>query len=458
MKSLDLDLIQSELLALSDLAVKKALLKNADEAEALFSTADTVSVSVRGLTVEARRGVASGLGIRVVVDGKIGFAAATGTDRKQIESVVEEAIAVARIRPADPDFRHLPDPVQCASRDGVIDSEVVNLSEDDALISVSELAKGPSAFDKRVKSFYGNLFVNRACFAISNSRGIEGASQTAYIKASARCTTEEEGKRKTGRDFLLSRKLVDFSNIGENAAKNSLKMLGARQLDRTGKITVIWENMSIGELLKLMLSAAADAENVIRGRSRFNEKIGEAVASENVTIIDDGQLREGIETSKIDGEGVPRRTIAIIQKGVLKRYVYSSYSAALRNEKSTGNTTRDWPEPFLQLPTTSMTNIVLEPGTKELDALVDEVSEGILVTDNLIGIDTSNPITGDFSAVSSNAYLVLKGEITHPLEPVSIAGNFFDSLKEVEQVGSDVRLLEEGRVPSAVLAGLTVSG
>jgi PmbA protein len=458
MKKLDLDLIQTELLTLSDLAVKKALQKGANEAEALFSAADTMSVIIRKKTIDARRGMPSGGGIRVVIEGKVGFAAATGTNKKLVDNVVEEAIAVARIRPADPNFKHLPDPVQLVSRDGIIDSGILEFSEDSALTSVGEFAKRAQAYDKRIKSFYGNLSVNRACLAVSNSRGIEGSSKTAYMKVSARCTAADEGRQKTGTDIFVTRKLNDFSELGEKAAISSLRMLESKPLGRTMKSCVIWEAMPFGGLFKEMLGSAIDAENVIEGRSYLKDKIGENVASRNTTIVDDGQLPEGIETSKIDGEGIPRRTTTLIDSGVLKTYLYDSYSSLIQDKESTGNATREWPEPFLQSPSTSTTNLVVKPGTKKLDELLGEVDEGVLVTDDVMGAGTSNLITGDFSIVAPNSYLVKKGQIVHPLEPVSVAGNFFEALKTIREIGSDARLLDEGRIPSIVIEDLSVSG
>jgi PmbA protein len=216
--------------------------------------------------------------------------------------------------------------------------------------------------------------------------------------------------------------------------------------------------MPFGGLFKEMLGSAIDAENVIEGRSYLKDKIGENVASRNTTIVDDGQLPEGIETSKIDGEGIPRRTTTLIDSGVLKTYLYDSYSSLIQDKESTGNATREWPEPFLQSPSTSTTNLVVKPGTKKLDELLGEVDEGVLVTDDVMGAGTSNLITGDFSIVAPNSYLVKKGQIVHPLEPVSVAGNFFEALKTIREIGSDARLLDEGRIPSIVIEDLSVSG
>ncbi len=100
----------------------------------------------------------------------------------------------------------------------------------------------------------------------------------------------------------------------------------------------------------------------------------------------------------------------------------------------------------------------MQPGKKDLDGLVADVGEGVLITDFVMGIGHANTITGEFSVVSPSAFLVRKGEVVNPLEPITIAGNFFHSLKRVQEVGHDLRLLDIGKIPSIVISELTVSG
>lgn len=456
--AVDLDSLQNKLAALADSGVKKALTKGAEEAEAFVSYEDTISILIKKAVIEARQGAPCGVGVRVVVDGKVGFAATSGTEGAQFGQVAEEAVAVARIRPLDPDFKHLPDPVRRSSRNGIIDDNVIEFSERDALKEVSMLAKTTLERDKRVKSLEGNVGVGRGVFAIANSRGISDAAKSVYIDAGIYCVAVKDGKQKAGYEFLLSRELEDFSEIGTKAADRAVKMLEAKPLGKSLKTTTIWENVSVGYLLGNMLKAACNARNVQEGKSYFREKIGKKVASNILTIADDGQLPEGLSTQKIDAEGVPMQTTPLIEEGVLNTYLYDSYSALRENRESSGSAKRELPEPFLKTPTVSTTNLVVKPGRKNLEELVAGVDEGVLITDYVMGVGHANTITGEFSVVAPNAFLVKKGEIVNPLEPITIAGNFFHALQKVQEIGCDPRLLGMGKIPSMVIGDLTVSG
>lgn len=456
--AMDLDSLQNKLTVLTDLGVKKALAKGAKEAEAFVSYADIISVTIEKAVIRARQGSPCGIGVRVVANGKVGFAAASGIDEAQMGKVAEEAVAVARIRPLDPDFKHLPDPVARSSRDGIIDDRLIQFSEKDALDEVDKLAKTTLEHDKRIKSLEGEMEVGRAAFAVANSRGITESSKGSYMYAGVYCIAVKDGKQKTGSEFFLSRELADFSQIGIKAANRAVKMLEAKPLGKSIKTTTLWENTSIGYLLGNMLTTASNARNVQEGKSYFKEKIGEEVASGFVIIVDDGQLPEGLSTQRIDAEGVPMRTTPLIDKGVLKTHLYDSYSALRENKESSGNAKREGSEPFLQTPTVSTSNLVVTPGKKNLDELVAEVDKGILITDFVMGIGHANTITGEFSVVAPSAFLVENGEIIRPLEPVTVAGNFFHALKNVQKIGCDMRLLGVGKIPSILIGELTVSG
>jgi len=458
MMAVDLDSLQNKLAALTDLGVKKALAKGAEEAEAFVSHTDILSINIKRAVIEARQGAPSGFGVRVVADGKVGFAATSGTNNTQIGKVAEEAVSVARIRPLDPYFKHLPDPVTRSSRDGIIDDRVIEFSEKDALKEVSMLAKSTFERDKRIRSLWGSMEVLRGAFAIANSRGITASTKGSYIGAGIYCIAVKNGKQKTGSEFLVSRELEDFSEIGTKAADRAVKMLEAKTLGKSLKTTTLWENMSIGYLLWNMLKAASNARNVQEGKSYFKEKIGEKVASNIVNIVDDGQLPEGLSTQKIDAEGVPMQTTPLIENGVLKTHLYDSYSALRENKESSGNAKREAPEPFLKTPTVSTTNLIVKTGRKNLEELVAEVDKGVLITGGVMGVGHANTITGEFSVVAPNAFLIEKGGIVNPLEPITVAGNFFHALKKVQKVGCDTRLLEIGKIPSIIIGDLTVSG
>jgi PmbA protein len=454
----DLDRIADELSSLAELGVKKAKAKGAEESEVFVSNIDTLSINAKTGAVGARQGVSLGVGIRVVRGRKVGFAASSGIDEATIEHTVEEAVEVARIRPLDPEFRHLADPVKISSSDGIMDDKVLGLSVTEALKQVDKLSRTAFESDKRVKALFGIVIAQKGAFAVANSRGIAGCSMGAGLGGGVYLTAVEEGKQKTGSESVDTRKLVDLGNIGFKAAQRAMKMLGSKPLKKSFRTTVVWENVAIAPLLHDMLSTASNARNVHEGKSFFKDKVGQKVASDIFTVVDDGQLPEGLLTFKVDTEGIPLQKTTLIEKGVLKGYVYDSYSAIQENNKSTGAAGRNWPEPFLAIPNIQTSNLVLKPGNKELDRLIGEVDEGVLVTDFVMGAGHSNMVTGEFSIVAPSAFLIDKGEVKNPIDPITIAGNFYNSLKNITDVGSDSTVTGYGKMPSLVTDDLSVSG
>ena len=174
--TVDLNRTADELSSLASLGVKKAKAKGAEESEVFISNIDTLSISIKTNVVEARHGISLGLGIRVVLNGKVGFAATSGIDETKIDRTIQEAIDVARIRPLDPKFSHLADPIPIPSNNGIIDNKVLEFSETDALEEVNALSEAAFEYDKRVKALFGDVGVQKGVFAVANSRGIAGCS------------------------------------------------------------------------------------------------------------------------------------------------------------------------------------------------------------------------------------------------------------------------------------------
>jgi PmbA protein len=454
----DLKQIADELSLLVELGIKKAGAKGAEESEVFVSNISTLSISMKTGVIVARQGSSLGVGIRVVMGKKVGFAATSGVDEAKIERTAQEAIDVAKIRPIDAKFNHLADPIKIPSKDGIIDSKVLGLSEADALKEVNLLSEAAFEYDKRIKALFGAVVAQKGAFAVGNSRGIMGCSKGASMTGGVYLTAIEQGKQKTGSEFIDTRRFVSLSDAGSKAAQRAVKMLGSKPLGKSFRTSVVWENTAIAPLLHGMLNEASNARNVLEGKSFFKDRIGEQVASTNFTAVDDGQLPEGLLTFKVDTEGVPLQTTTLIEKGILKGYIYDSYSAIQEGRKSTGAAGRTWPEPFLATPTLQISNLVLKPGIQGLDGLVSEVDEGVLVTDFVMGSGHANMTTGEFSVVAPSAFLIKKGEVVNPLEPITIAGNFSNSLKRIVNIGSDSRTTGYGLIPSLVMEDLSVSG
>jgi PmbA protein len=411
-----------------------------------------------------KTGVKAGVGVRTVINKSVGFASVSSTEEQNTLKAVEEAINIAKIRPPDPNWRSLPDPKKPNGNSGVFDQKIVDADPAQLLSSSAECCISAADFDKRISQAMGLIQTAVIYNGIVNSRGIEvGDKGTAFAGG---CGTKAKvGAEEVSSDeSLFSRRSVeDLNEIGTSASRRTIECLGGKRLEEKLSSPVVFENNTFGELFGLMLSSSASALNVQEERSRYKGKIGELVADEDITIIDDGTLPEGFHTSLADDEGTPRQRTQVIEKGTLKSFLYDNYSAKREGRESTGNGSRRvWlgAAPFAVQPRVSPSNLVLESRKGSLQDLVAEVQDGILVKGSMMGVLHSNFVTGDFSVTATNAFRIKNGQIAYPLKPCSVGGNFYESLKSITAIGSDMEccgFIGNVICPSIIVGKLMVS-
>ncbi|RLG46390.1 MAG: TldD/PmbA family protein, partial [Thermoproteota archaeon] len=202
------------------------------------------------------------------------------------------------------------------------------------------------------------------------------------------------------------------------------------------------------------------ALNVQENRSVYKDKIGEQVAEDYITVIDDGTLENGFGTSAVDDEGCPRQKTPIIERGVLRNYLYDNYSAKREGKESTGNASRQrlfGTPSYANQPSIKPSNLLIMPGKGNLNELIGEIKEGILVKGSLIGALHSNVLTGDFSVTSNNTFKIENGEVSYPLKPCTVAGNLYEALNSVLALGNDLRSFGNIICPSIIVKRIVVS-
>lgn len=176
------------------------------------------------------------------------------------------------------------------------------------------------------------------------------------------------------------------------------------------------------------------AESVQKRRSPWADKIGSKIASDDLTLTDEGLMAGGIGTREFDDEGVPQRRVWLIEEGVLKGYLYDTFTANKDHVESTGNASRS----YGHAPRPEPNNVVLASGTTCLDEIIEDTKHGLYL-EELIGLWLSNPVSGYLSATAANAMLIEAGELTRPVKGVLISGNFFEILKGgIDVIGKDV--------------------
>jgi PmbA protein len=239
-------------------------------------------------------------------------------------------------------------------------------------------------------------------------------------------------------------------------------MLDARRIPGK-KTSIIFTNDLMSSILGVMFSRTVSAEAIQRGRSPWIGKVDHRVASDNFSLFDEGLRQGGLGTRAFDDEGVPQRTTRIIEKGILKSYLYDSYTASKDGVASTGNASRiasglGSTGPYAQIPTPAPNNLILKPGDASIDELIEDTQKGLYVIE-CIGEWLSNPISGLLNATVTNAFEVRNGTISEPVKGVVVSGHFFDIMKNsISLIGDDVQNSGNVYAPSVRVSEMTVAG
>lgn len=461
---MNLDTIKEELLSIADTSLKYATNKLPDaEIEVYLTQNSKINVDINGGTVIARDSVYSGSAIRVFNERKKAFACTSGIGLDNVKEAIDEAINISKsISFVDDRFKSLYEGnANKVSKEGIIDPELLELQSksigDDTYKILQECKT-----DERIISMMGFRSVTSGAYAVVNTSGIGSASRYTVNGGSVRVVAKEGNKQKSSYDYCLSRTAKDFDleEVALSATKEVLTLLGSKELHKSDVIPIVWDPVTASQYIRTALNLSITGKGVVEGDSYFADKIADEVATKELSVIDDGQLSEAPSTNAIDEEGAPCQKTPIIEKGVLKSYITDSYYGNLMDMHSTGNSKRLGNPTYEGLPGISTNTLVVTPtNNKSLDKFIQDIDYGVYIKGALLGMLHTNQITGEMSVVSPSAYLIEKGELKHALEPLSIAGNVYKSLKNISAIGSDSKLTPFGvKTPTLRIDGLTVTG
>jgi PmbA protein len=448
---------KDEMLTLAENAVATAQKKGAEEAETYVYEGQTTSIGVeRGQITKSSRIIDRGLGIRVSVNKAIGFAYTNVLEKQTaVEDTILKALSAAKASKPDQDWHGLPEKKPYASTENTFDQRISNLQSEDLVNLTSTMLDAAVQADKRVLAIEGGAGAGYLSTAIANSNGITAFDKGTMIECSL-ATVAKEGNKVTPVCFEFNAErnyAVNPEWVGKEAARLALSALKTKQIE-TKNTKLILTQFALQELLYFTLINAVKADNVQRNQSPFKGKIGEKVASDNVTIHDDGLLAGGLRTSTFDGEGAPHQKTLIVEKGVLRSFLYDNYAAKKESVENTGNASRAG---YLSTPNIEATNFHLTPGNKSAEQLMAEVDEGLIIY-YLQGAHSSNPVSGEFSVVATPAWKVKKGEIVHCSRGVMLAGNIFEVLKNVSIVANNDRQMGQLVSPWILVENVRVIG
>ncbi|MCD6484582.1 MAG: TldD/PmbA family protein [Candidatus Odinarchaeota archaeon] len=421
---------------------------NPNEAEVYLNYKRYTNVTIKsGEFSEASSTSDLGFGVRVIIEKKLGFAYSNKIDDETIEAVIKNAISAAKASKDDEKWKSLPLPKEDSKVEDLYDPNIANLSSEKVVEMAGEAYNSMKNVDPRVIPIWGGASSIVSHNAILNTHGIEKFDKHTVVFVGL-ATIAKDGDKVTPytSEFEIDRKLnVNPKRVGEEVAKRSIELLKGVKAE-TGEYDVILAQDALISLWNFTFLESVKADFVQSGRSRFADKIGEVIASDKLSVLDDGTYPAGIRSSHFDDEGVPSQKKYIIEKGILKTFLYDNYTAKIEDRESTGNGIRSQAavgtmETYMLLPKPEVTNIVIEPGKISKDDLIAEIKNGFLVWD-VQGAHSSNPESGEVSVVATPCFKIENGEITGAVYGMMLSGNMYEMMKKVKGIANNVRKSE----------------
>ena len=441
------------------LAVERAQAAGADQAEACAGGGRSFRVEVSGGEIETlKQSAARGLGLRVIVGGRVGFVSTTDFSRAALDDLARRAVALARFSTADP-ANGLPDPADLeddapAGDLGLWDPEIAALSPERRIEMALALERVALGFDPRIGRTDGAQVSSSAdAGALVNSRGLSRTSSGTALRLTIVPLAEDGGgKQQIGYRSVTRRRLADMPDperLAREACARALARIGARSVPSARVPVIMHPDVAASWLAEM--HGAFSGEAVLQKSSWLSERLGETIASPLVTLVDDGRMRGGIATDSWDGEGVPTRRNVLIDRGRCAMFLYDTYHARRAGARSTGSAVRAWNS----LPGIGYTNLHLAAGAESPEAILARVDRGFYMDDQ--GSYGFNEVTGDYS-FQAQGFWIEKGAKTIPVEGVTVASRSLDMLRGIAAVGND--LVFDGTVasPTILISEMTVSG
>ncbi len=434
----------------------QAKAKGASQGDLLMVESDSFFVTVRlGEIEKISQAQEKRLGLRLFFGASSATASTSDISKGSIERLVDETCAMARSTAQD-EYSGLPAPEECARTFldlDLLDDSGRSLSVEERSRLALETEKTALDYDRRITNSEGAEFSNQAGRVIyANSHGFSGEYQGSTYGLSVVPVAALNGMMQRDYWYSSQRKfsrLESPESVGKKAAARVLRRLGARKI-KTREVPVVFEPEIAATLLR-HLSGALSGYSLYKGASFLIGKLGDKIASELITVVDDGTIPAALGSKPFDGEGLPTGRKTVVEKGVLQSYLLDTYSGRKLGYPSTGNAARSVGEP----PGVAPTNFYLSPGSYSPEKIIASVEEGFYVTE-LIGFGV-NLVTGDYSRGAAGIWIE-KGELAYPVEEVTIAGNLKEILLNIEMVGNDLEMRDRICAPTVKISRMIVAG
>jgi PmbA protein len=446
----------SELLELAQSAVKRALELGASDAECSISESEEFCSSVRMRELERLKQAGSrGAGIRVMLGQRPGSCYTSDLSREGMDRMVRAALDLGRIATEDP-HAGLPEAEELGQVGGDLqlwDPDIARMETGWKIEQAHRAEEAALARDPRIENSEGAWFdthLGNRVFA--NSRGFAASYRTSSCGVTAVPVARENGSME--RDYWHSAarqasRVESPELVGRRAAERALRRLNPRKA-ATQKAPVMFEARTARALLGELFDAVHGGA-IYHRASFLAGKLGQKIAADRVTIIDDATMPGLFGSAPFDDEGVASRRTVVVEQGILSSYLLNTYTARKLGLKTTGNASRG----VTGNAGVGPGNFHLAPGTKTEAEILAGVRHGLYVTE-LIG-GGANTVTGDYSSGAAGLWIE-NGELAYPVSEITIAGNLLDMLSAIDEVASELEFRASIASPAVLIGEMTISG
>ena len=436
---------KSDQITIAQSTIKMAQKAGAEEVSVKISHSRNVEIEYRDDVMDQlSEATQHSLSIDTFVNQRFATYHTNALDAQLLERFVKEAVAATKYLAADP-FRKLPDPSLYPTdfeRDlNIYDISYQNRSIEDRKKIAQEIQAVASQAKQGIISATGGFSDTHFYFTQMHSNGFLGQKEGTVFAAGSEVTVKDGDARPEGYDWVNTRffdQLPNLASIGTNAATRAADKIGKQKI-KTAKYPMLVENRVVTRLLSTLLSPLF-AHTIQQKKSYLEGKLNTTIASKLLNITDNPFVKSGLGSRLFDGEGLAAYEKQIVENGILKNYFIDHYYGQKMGWQANGG---------------SISNLMIQGGTKSFAELVASVPKGILVKGFNGG--NFNSTTGDFSfGVEGN--LIENGQITIPIAEMNITGNAADLWQKLVDLGSDIYQYSNFYRPSMLFEGIDFSG
>jgi len=405
----------------------------------------------------------TGIGIRVFKDDSIGYAYTAVLEEDAIRDTIKKALDNSKITkkdklnylPTKKDYKYSKNQVD---KKLLFDRDYLEVSITEKIEMAKELEILTKKADKRVSGVTNVMYSDGISeVAILNSDGFLDSYNTTIALVYVNAISRKDGDTSTGDYFGISRNPsnIGLADIAAKAAKRSVSLLGGKKIN-SQYLDIVLDPMVAAQFMAVIASTL-NADSVQKGKSLFKDSIGKKIFDIEADIFDDGTLPTGLASRPFDGEGVIKGKTSVFKKGILKTYLYDTYTARKDKTLSTGNATR---ASYRSTPSVGASNFYISPGSHTPEDIIRSVSKGFYVMD-IIGLGSgTNPISGQMS-VGAKGLLIEKGKLSSPVKEVTLATDILKFLKSFKMIGNDLKFIPAGGYlgsPTVLVENISISG